>query len=273
MQWNLYRTIEEGLYKEKEMFKMRLSWFIAKACDPTCAFRMNASMKVQLRRCLYICLALLLVSCATTMPQETYLTRNSLAGISKVAVIASADAPDVTYVTAQSMSIGTSLAGMLVPILIFPGMVIEGAARIGADSAHATEIGSKVDLGRIEEIIVQAFTTPLRKTSYFDRVDYIKNKDNDDRQLLGSGYDAMIRLVIKRISLSSLASNNVGLQVNVQGQLTDLRSGKIMWDRLEVMSSSEVHTLDYYKANGLRELDAILEKAGQRLAYDFVYLK
>ena len=251
---------------------MRLNWFIVKASASTRVFRMNALMKMRLRRCLCICMAMLLVSCGSA-PRETYLKISSLSSIKKIAILASANAPDVTYAT-QSSSVAPFLVAIIfAPILIFPAMAIEGAARAGADSAHATEIGTKVDLGSIEDKIVQAFTTPLRKASCFDRVDYIKNKNNDDRQLSDAGYDAVIRLVIKSISLTHLAGDNVGLQIHVQGQLTYLRSGKIIWDRLEVMSSLEVHTLDYYKANGLRELDAILEKAGQNLAYDFVYLK
>jgi hypothetical protein len=258
---------------KKGVTVMKFVVFIVKAIDATCVFRMNALMKARLRQCLCICMALLFVSCASAPPQETYLTSNSLSSIKKVAILASASAPDVTYAT-QSSSPGPLLvAAIFAPILIFPAMAIEGAARAGADSAHAEEIGAKIDLGSIEDKIVQAFTTPLRKASCFDRVDYIKDKTNDNRQLPDAGYDAVIRLVIKSISLTHLAGDNVGLQIHVQGQLTYVRSGEIMWDRLEVMSSPEVHTLDYYKANGLRELDAILEKAGQNLAYDFVYLK
>ena len=256
---------------------MKLIWVIVNGSDITRVPRMNALMKMRLRRCLCICMVLLLVSCASAPPQETYLTSNSLSSIKKVAILASANAPDVTYAT-QSRSTGLGLGlglatAVFAPILIFPAMAIEGAARAGADSAHAEEIGTKIELGSIEDKIVQAFTSPLRKASCFDHVDYIKNKINDERQLSDAGYDAVIRLVIKNISLTHLAGDNVGLQIRVQGQLTNLRSGKIMWDRLEVMSSPELHTLDYYKANGLREQDALWEKAGQNLAYDFVYLK
>jgi hypothetical protein len=52
-----------------------------------------------------------------------------------------------------------------------------------------------------------------------------------------------------------------------------LFSGKVVWDREERILSSEFHSLDYYKENGLKELDAMLEKGGRNLAYDFVYLK
>jgi len=41
-------------------------------------------------------MALLLVSC-TSVTKETYLTSNSLSNIKKVAILASANDPDVTY--------------------------------------------------------------------------------------------------------------------------------------------------------------------------------
>ncbi|MBL7075798.1 hypothetical protein ISS37_11240 [candidate division KSB1 bacterium] len=255
---------------------MRLIWFIVKANDSTRVPRMNALMKMRLRRCLCICMALLLVSCASAPPKETYLTSNSLSSIKKVAILASANALDVTPATQE----GTGAAGLglaiavLAPLLILPYVAIGTAAeRAHTDSASAKEIGTKIDISSIEDKIVQAFTTPIRKASCFDRVDYIKNKINDDHQLSDAGYNAVIRLVIKNISLTHLAGDNFGLQIHVQGQLTYLRSGKIVWDREEVLSSPEVHTLNYYKENGLKELDAIIEKAGQNLAYDFVYLK
>jgi hypothetical protein len=52
-----------------------------------------------------------------------------------------------------------------------------------------------------------------------------------------------------------------------------LSSGKVVWDRYEHVKSPEFHSLNYYKENGLKELDAMLERAARNLAYDFVYLK
>jgi len=62
------------------------------------------------------------------------------------------------------------------PFLMIGEGLHEGMARVIADSAHAKEIGTKVELSSVEDKIVQAFTTPLKKASCFDRVDYIKNK-------------------------------------------------------------------------------------------------
>jgi len=80
-------------------------------------------------------------------------------------------------------------------------------------------------------------------------------------------------LFVREISLKRVGGDNAGLNAYVRGQMEYLSSGKIVWDREEYVMSPELHSLDYYKENGLKELDVMLEKAGRNLAYDFVYLK
>jgi hypothetical protein len=229
--------------------------------------------KKKLHRFSSIGLALLMLSCATTPPKETYITSANLSGISKVAIVASANAPDLSYVT-QSTSPGPLLAtAILFPILIFPAIAIEGIARSGADSSHAKEIGKRVDLTSIEDKIADVFSGSIVSAGCFKSVERIKNKNQEEQLLSTSGYDAIIRLKVYEISLDRRAGDYVGLHIHVQGQLKNLRSGQILWDREEMVTAPESHQLDYYKENGLKELNALLEKAGKMLAYDFVYLK
>lgn len=256
---------------------MKLSRFIVKTSDSTCISGMNTSVKIRLYRCLCICMALSFVSCAATLPQETYLTRSSLSNVSRVAILASASAPDVNYETTKSSDVQRTV-GPFVPLIvgILPYLVaqsVESSNREASDAAHAKEIGSKVDLSSIEDKTAQAFTTPISKAGCFQGIEYVKSKNKEDRQLSDEGYDAKIRLIVKNISLIREVGDNVKLHINMQGQLMYLKTGKVVWDREEIVSSPEWHPLDYYKANGLKELDALLEKAGQNLAYDFVYLK
>jgi hypothetical protein len=245
---------------------MTLNWFIVKASDSTRVHRINALMKMRLRRCLCICIALLLVSCASAPPQETYLTSSSLSSIKKVAILASANAPDVNYASTGQPLLPIHLGSILL-------QAIDAAARSGMDTEHAQQIGKRVDLTNIEDRIVEVFTKSISATRCFQTVDHIKSKKQDEQLLSNSGYDAIIRLTVKEISLGRIAGDYVGLHIHVQGQLKCLKSEKILWDREEMIKSPEFHSLDYYKENGLRELDAILEKAGQKLAYDFIYLK
>ena len=224
--------------------------------------------KARWDRLFCIVLALLMLSCATTIPKETYLTSANLSGISRVAIIASANAPDVTY---SSSNMPTSF--MLFPLIgILPAM-IEGAARSGMDAEHGQQIGKRVDLTGIEYKITEVFAGSIVPAGHFKAVERIKNKNQDEQLLSTSGYDAIIRLTVSEISLDRMAGDYVGLHIHVQGQLKNLRSGQIIWDREEIVTSPESHQLDYYKENGLKELNALLEKAGKKLAYDFVYLK
>lgn len=258
---------------------MNLIAFVVNTSDLIFDPKTNGLMKIRLRPCLCICMSLLFVSCAS-VNEETYLTNNSLSGIKKVAIIASANDPDLTSASI-GYTPGAAFLALLIPVVgpaavggaMLAGNAIESAARSSADSANAKVIGTKVDLSSIEDKIVQSFTAPLTKASCFDRIDYLKDKNSNDRQLSDAGYDAVIRLDIKNISFVSVGGDNVNLRIRLQGQLTNLRSRKVMWDRLEYIESREYHTLDYYQTNGPKELNALLEKAGQILAYDFVYLK
>lgn len=259
---------------------MKFIAFAVNISDLIYVLRMNALMKIRLRRYLCICMSLLFVSCAS-VNEETYLTNNSLSGIKKVAIIASANDPDLTSASigytpgASWLALPAIIPGVNIVfgVAMIAGIAIEDAARSARDSANAEVIGTKVVLSSIEDKIVQSFTAPLTKASCFDRIDYLKDKNSNDRQLSDAGYDAVIRLDIKNISFVSVGGDNVNLRIRLQGQLTHLRSRKVMWDRLEYIEPREYHTLDYYQTNGPKELNALLEKAGQKLAYDFVYLK
>lgn len=114
---------------------------------------------------------------------------------------------------------------------------------------------------------------PLKKAGCFQIAEYVTDKNQDGQLFSAKGYHAVIRLSVREISLNRIEGDNARLEVYVRGQMEYLASGKILWDREEYVSSPELHSLDYYKENGLKELDAMLERAGQNLAYDFVYLK
>lgn len=232
--------------------------------------------KAKLHKYFCVGLALLMSSCTTTLPKETYLTSASLSGISRVAIVASANPPDVTY------SSGTmSSSVMLAPVMAIPfiGLIgflpsmVEDAAKSGIDTEHARQIGKRVDLTSIEDKITDVFSGSIVPAGCFKTVEQIKNKNQDEPLLSASGYDAIIRLTVREVSLNRKAGDYVGLHIHVQGQLKDLKSGQVLWDREETATSPESHQLDYYKENGLKEFNALLEKAGKKLAYDFVYLK
>jgi hypothetical protein len=155
---------------------------------------------------------------------------------------------------------------------LFP-MFVEGAIRSGVDQGHTGKVRERVDLSHLEETVARSFMQTLKKGDCFQATEYLTDKNQDLQQLSVKGYDAIIRLFVREVSLKRVAGDKVGLDAYVRGQMEHFSSGKIVWDREEYVMSPELHSLDYYKENGLKELDAMLEKAGRNLAYDFAYLK
>lgn len=224
-----------------------------------------ASLPALLRGCLCVCMVAFLISCAT-MPQQTYLTNTSLAGLSKVAVVVSVSTPEVSYSSESSSPLTMPLFGLI-------GLAMEAGIRSGIDNEHAAKIKEHVDLSYIEDKMAQSFIQPLKKGNCFQTIEYVRDKKQDDHQLSVAGYDTVIKLSVREILLNRVSGDTVRLRAHVSGQMASLKSKIIVWDREEAVLSSELHSLAYYKENGLKELDAMLEKAGKNLAYDFIYLK
>lgn len=233
----------------------------------TCVYEYGfyASLPALLRGCLCVCMVAFLISCAT-MPQQTYLNNQSLSGISKVAVVASANVPEVWYSSSEK-SVWPALLGSAL------GMALEEGIRSGIDNEHAAKIKEHIDISHIEDKMAQSFIQPLKKGNYFQTIECLTDKNQGDHQLSVAGYDTVIRLSVHKISIRRVSGDYVSLSAHVRGQMEKLMSGEIVWDREEVVTNPEPQTLDYYKENGLKELDAMLEKAGKNLAYDFIYLK
>ena len=218
---------------------------------------------------LYAVILCLLISCTIAhVPQQTFLTNASLSGISKVAIVVTVSAPDVSYSRdAQSVS-----ANNPIPLLAFIGLLNTGV-RSSIDYSHSSNIKERINFSYLEEKTAELFIQPLKQGGCFQTIVHVANKEQDDRQWATAGYDAVIHLFVREISLKRAAGDNVNLWIYVQGQMTSLASETIIWDREEFVSSSVPHPLDYYKENGQQEIVALLEKAIKKLDYDFVYLK
>ncbi len=218
-----------------------------------------------------------LTSCGTG-PRQTYLKNTGLSRISKVAIVASVSAPKVSYFRVKrTVSLRPEFViigglGLVIAVLVVGGGT-EAAIKSVVDHGHAGKVRERVDLSHFEETVAQSFMQLLKKGDCFQTTEYLTDKNQDVQQLSAKGYDAVIRLFVREISLKRVEGDNVGLDAYVRGQMEYLSSRKVVWDREEHVLSSEFHSLDYYKENGLKELDAMLERAGRNLAYDFVYLK
>jgi hypothetical protein len=203
------------------------------------------------------------------MPQQTYLNNHSLSGIDKVAVVVSVSAPKVSY-RYTGYSSGLLDGGAIGQMSPF---ATESILRYGLDSQHTSKINEHVDIGQIENKTAQSFIQPLKKANLFQSVEQPINKNQDSRQLRTIGYDAVIRLTVPEITINRAPGDSVKLTAVVHGQMECMATGRIVWDREEVVTNPEPHPIDYYKENGLKELDTMLEKATKKLVFDFIYLK
>ena len=149
--------------------------------------------------------------------------------------------------------------------------MVEGLARWEIDRQSSATIRQGVELRQIEAKLASSFVQHLTKAGCFQTTEYVAGKNQDDHTLLVAGYDAVVRLSVLDILLDRTFGDNVRLRVRVTGQVTNLKARGILWDRDEVVESSEVRSLDYYKEYGLKDLDPLLEKAAQTLSYDFIY--
>ena len=246
--------------------------------------RFRTPCSTLLRQSLTVSLGFIVISCSSAPTQQTYLKKTDFSGVSKVAIMSSANAPDVTYSISTGPGTASSLATILVPLaplLLFPAALavtgIEAAAKASADKSRSGEMADQIDPRIIEDKIGQTFMKSLAAGGPFQTSEYVTNKSQDEGNLADSGYDALVKLKLNKIAIERVAGDNVGLRVQVNGQMKLLRSGRIIWDREEVVSSPEsgAHSLDYYKSKGnlVKALDTVLDKAMQRLAYDFMYLK
>jgi len=219
-------------------------------------------MKLQALLFALLCfgIVLLLTSCAS-LPKETYLDAANLSGIKKVAVVVSVSAPEVTYASANATGQG-GLIGLVATVVV-----------LAEDNSHKREINGHVDLGSIGDKMAQSFLQPLKKSDRFQYAEYLTGKDQNRLHLAADGYDAIIRLDVRDISIQKTVGYNATLCAKAHGQMECLATGKVVWDREEFVASTEPRAIAYYEENGLKDLDTILEKAGRNLAYDFVYLK
>jgi hypothetical protein len=233
--------------------------------------RFRILLPLLLQRSLLISLGLILISCAT-LPQQTYLTNKNLLGISKVAIVVSAGSPEVSYASTEPVNINPILA-VFAPLLVLPAMGIEASAHSSTDQEHSAKIKEQMNLSLIEDTMGRLFVKTLSEKRFFSKADYIKERNIDTHQLSVNEYDAVIRLQVSKISIERIAGDYVRLYVTVRGYMEKLESGKIMWEREEIVSSNEPQPLTYYKENGLKELDTLLAKATNNLTYDFIYLK
>ena len=95
--------------------------------------------------------------------------------------------------------------------------------------------------------LAQSFILPIRKAPCFQAIEYVSDKKQNDRQLSAAGYNAVVTLSVREISIDRTAGNNVSLDILVHGEMKSPPAGKIVWSHEEYVTSSGHHSLDYLR--------------------------
>jgi len=217
------------------------------------SFRLNYS--------LFIFLTFILASCAT-VPKQTYIDKKSLPSRLKAAVIVSVTSPDVTHYSNDRLPLYYKL---------FYGYKFTFG--VLEDITSSDKIKEHVNVNSIEENIANTFIRPLRKGKYFQTIEYVSDMNQDNLKLSSAGFNMVIRLSVREMSIRSVTADHVKLYISMHGQMEDIASKKIVWDREEQVSSSEMELLENMEEKGPKNLNATIEKAVKYLANDFIYLK
>lgn len=212
--------------------------------------------------------ALLLTSCAS-IPKQTYLNKTSFSGTSRAVVTVSVTTPKVTHAL-NNPHLGWPLFSWLAGYGFTRATLVNAAAE-DAESGDAIE--KHIDIKNIEENLGNTFSQLVSKSNHFQAIDYITDKSPNNNKLLSAGYNMLIRLSVSEISIRSTTVDHVKLHILMHGEMEDLATKSMVWDRDEKISSSEMELLENMKDKGPKYLNTMLEKAVKYLANDFIYLK
>jgi len=218
-------------------------------------------LSFRLKISLFIFLTFILASCVT-VPKQTYIDKKSLPGALKAAVIVTVASPDVTHLSNSQLPFYYTL---LYGYKFNWGML--------GDWDSSGKIKEHIDIIGIEENIANAFMQLLREKKLFQTIEYVSDKNEENLKLSSIGYNMVIRLSLHELSIRTVTADHVKIYISMHGKMEDLASKKIIWDREEKVSSSEMELLENMEENGPKNLNATIEKAVKYLANDFIYLK
>jgi hypothetical protein len=207
------------------------------------------------------CVCLCSCKTANVRQQQTYLTGTSLAKIKNVAIMTSMTPPEV--MCAQ--------AGQTIAPFGILGTVIDQSARRSKDTESAGKIGNNLDIGFYEEKIARSFMTTLKQGDCPLALAYVKDKTQEKGNLLSADYDAVLKLDVYRMRMDMETNDKARLSIYIKVLMTETKTGNILLSREEFVSASESYPLDYYELNGLKGFESIIDKAGKKIAYDFLF--
>ena len=207
-------------------------------------------------------LLLLLPSCASR-PAEVYLETGRTASMNRILLSVSSTHLKVDYWTSK-------------PFFGPPGL-IEYLIRRGMDQHLAAEARPTLLKEYIQQRMRDVFREEFTRKPGCQLVDQPGGVEPmQHKQFHSQGFQAFIALTLVDLSLQRKEyGNRIDIQVELQGEMTDLATGQVIWSRRERAVSQESFPIDTYTENQGELIWTVtqqtVEKATRRLAYDLVY--
>ncbi len=227
-------------------------------------------MKLRSEVCSWLAAGLvpILTSCATGIPEQTYLKQGSLANVRKIVVLASADDVKVR----GDNNLGNSFLGLLFGVV---GLAVDWSVSSAVDSQRTATIQPGNEKQTVAERLSRHFIKSVAADRRFDSVEEASMDAKGAQATKAFGnYDALLRLKVTEASLRQVRQNEWSLFLEISADMRSLRDGRegaLLWSRHERMTTGDPHELEYYRTQMVPVLDASLSSLSKRLANDLVY--
>jgi hypothetical protein len=197
------------------------------------------------------------------VPKQIALSKADLASVRSAAVKVDAAALRVELNSRAGLSSAHGWVGVLSPLAGLLSASVEAAGRSYADAALSKTQREHLVISDLETHLGDGF---LRQMAAFHRFAVSYALSTDWSQLLAQGHDVLLCLKVEELCLKPYDAERLGLYVSAWGTITDLRTGRVLWKRLESLLNREVHTLAEYQADEAQLLKHVVEDSLDGLA-------
>lgn len=209
-----------------------------------------------------------LITCCASIPKQKYLQKTSLENISSIYVIVTTSDLEVKYAREASTTESQFVLSLIFkPIIALP---IEWAIRSAEDSNVSQALQDTSQSSRISNRLGYLFTSMLKEKQIFQKIDF-KCVSKGENPIITNIYDAIVKIEIEEISLRRRYGDRLILFIQVTAQMKSINNAEILWDRNEIIESTESYQLEYFKQNGIPMLDKYLYKLAKRLSNEIIY--
>jgi len=129
----------------------------------------------------------------------------------------------------------------------------------------------------LKDVLGSCFVDKVKQSNLFQKIEYFHDLPHDfSEKTIGEGYDAIIRIYLKDVSLIRVAGEKLELFIDARATMTSLVSEETVWSRQETQMTNERFSLEFLESHGdeVRKIFyQMIENLGERLANEFLYVK